>query len=103
MYAPKEGEIYKTISIGGKEFVIRYGYYEDYERESGEPVPIYPDFLSSPCLTDDGRSFVTQMQSLCERGTSSFDDGLCVDCKYFIYGDDMIGICGCEKDDITDK
>ena len=97
MNKAKDGELYKTISLGGKKFEIRYGYYEDYERESGEPIPIYPDFLKNPCQTDDGRPFVTQMQSLCEHGTSSFKDGFCVDCKHFIEGEDLIGICGREE------
>lgn len=93
----KDGELYKVISLGGKEFEIRYGYYEDYERESGEPIPIYPDFIKNPCKTDDGRPFVTQMQAICEYGTSSFEDGFCVDCKHFVEGEELIGICGREE------
>ena len=99
MKKPREGDIYKVVELYGRQFELKYGYYESFERESefGEPIPIYPDFLKNPCQTDDGRRFVTQMQSLCEHGTSSFKDGFCVDCKYFIEGDDLIGICGREK------
>ena len=94
---PKEGDLYKVISLGGKTFEIRYGYYEDFERGSSDPIPIYPDFMKVPCKTDDGRPFVTQMQALCEFGTSTFEDGYCVDCEYFIEGDELIGICSCDK------
>ncbi len=97
MTKPREGDIFKVILLGGKKFEIRYGYYEDYERETGEPIPIYPDFIKDPCMTEDGRPFVTQMQELCEYGTSDFTDGFCVDCKYFTEGDELIGICNCNE------
>ena len=94
-----EGDLYKKISIGGRDFEIRYGFYADYERESGlnDPIPIYPDFKAHPMYTADGFPFVTQMQGVCEHGDSRFLDGFCIDCRYFVGGDDLIGICKCKK------
>lgn len=93
----KDGDLYKTIRIFGKDFEIRYGYYEGFEKQNrfSEPVPIYPDFEAAPIYTSDGCPFVTQMQSLCRYGDSKFSDGCCVDCSYFRQGDDLIGICEC--------
>ena len=89
----RDGDIFKVIEVFGKQFEIKYGYYEDYERHRGEPVPIYPDFERNAEYTDEGRPFVTQMQDLCELGSSKFEEGCCVDCKYYKHGDDLIGIC----------
>ena len=98
MKRPMEGDVYRTVSLHGKTFELKYGYYEEYERESrfGEPIPIYPDFLAAPEYTDEGRPFVTQMQSLCEYGESSYTDGVCADCLHFEQGEDLIGICLCD-------
>ena len=49
----REGELYKRLELFGRAFELYYGYYEDYERERGEPVPIYPDFQKSPEYTPD--------------------------------------------------
>lgn len=95
----KEGTLYKTLNIYNRTFEILYGYYEDYERESdmAEPIPIYPNFLKNPLYTNEGRPFVTKMQSLCEYGKSRFAEGCCADCPHYIHGEDLIGICGCDK------
>ena len=95
----KDGELYKTIRLFDKDFEIRYGYYEEFERDSryGEPVPIYPNFEKEPAYTGEGYPFVTQMQCLCPYGDSKFSDGCCVDCSYFQQGDDLIGVCKCPK------
>ena len=97
MTKPIEGEVFKTIRLFGNVFEIKYGYYEDFERDQVDPIPIYPDFLKEPSYTDDGRPFVTQMQELCKYGTSHFSDGYCVDCQYFQEGDELIGICTCQE------
>lgn len=93
----REGELYKRLELFGRAFELYYGYYEDYERERGEPVPIYPDFQKSPEYTPDGYPFVTQMQGLCSRGESRFSDGCCIDCGYYRHGEDLIGICVCDE------
>lgn len=89
----RDGDLYKIITLFGEVFELRYGYYEDFERGRGEPVPIYPDFEENPVYTKEGFPFVTQMQSLCTHGKSKFEDGCCVDCDHYSQGDDLIGIC----------
>lgn len=37
---PKEGDLYKTIKIDRFTFELRFGYYADYERKTGEPVVV---------------------------------------------------------------
>lgn len=105
MYNAREGELYKVIEAGGRTFELRYGYYEEYERESplASPIPIYPDFKCEPEYTEDGKPFVTQMQELCEFGESAFSDGCCVDCKYYEHLDELLGICLCEKNKNKNK
>ncbi len=93
----RDGDLYKKITVKNKTFELRYGYYEDFERHTGEPIPIYPDFKLHPVYTDEGYPFVTQMQELCIHGESKFKDGYCVDCRHFTQGDELIGICSCEK------
>lgn len=89
----KNGDLYKVVTIHGVSFELRYGYYEEFERGVGEPIPIYPDFKRSPQYTDDGYPFVTQMQELCEYGESNFEDGCCVDCSHFSGSEELFGIC----------
>ena len=93
-----EGALYKTLTVFDKVFEVRYGYYEEFERnnERCEPVPIYPDFRKTPLYTNEGYPFVTKMQELCENGSSRFEDGCCADCPYYLHGDEMIGICSCK-------
>ena len=90
---PEEGALYKTVTVAGHVFALHYGYYEERERGRGEPIPIYPDFTKNPLYTESGEPLVTQMQELCEHGTSKFDDGCCVDCEFFHGCEDLFGIC----------
>ena len=99
----KDGDLYKRVTVFGRTFELRYGYYVEYERSSGEPIPIYPDFTLTPEYTKNGYPFVTQMQALCPHGKSKFSDGCCVDCKYYHHGDDLIGICTCEKNRLSGR
>ena len=92
----RDGDLYKRLQIFGRSFELRYGYYEEYERGRGDPVPIYPNFKEKPEYTEDGRPFVTQMQELCEHGDSRFRDGCCADCRYYKDGEDLVGICTCD-------
>ena len=102
MNSKKDGDLYKVVTVRGVSFELRYGYYEDFERGVGEPIPIYPDFRKTPEYTDDGYPFVTQMQELCEHGESRFEDGCCADCRYFLDGDELFGICACPDNRIAD-
>ena len=58
----KEGDLYKIITVFGKTFELRYGYYAENERQSkfNEVTPIYPDFRKDPLHTMEGYPFVTQ-------------------------------------------
>ena len=89
----KEGELYAMLNVHGHAIELRYGYYEERERARGEPIPIYPNFKSHPLYTSDGYPLVTQMQELCDYGTSPYEDGCCFDCNYFEECCDLIGIC----------
>ena len=93
----KEGDIYKIVTLYGNHFTLFYGYYEDFERGRGEPIPIYPDFKKLPRYTEEGYPFVTQMKTRCQYGNSKFSDGICADCDYYKHGSDLIGICTCHK------
>ena len=92
----KEGELYRKLDIFGEQFEIRYGYYEAFERNSGVPIPIYPDFIGEPRYTASGEPFVTAMQDMCgdaEFKASGLFDECCENCRYFKRGNDLIGIC----------
>lgn len=89
----REGDLYKVVEMFGHTIELRYGYYEEWERSRGEPVPIYPDLKRYPLYTDGGYPIITQMQELCEHGNSRFDDGFCVDCEFFEVGADLFGVC----------
>ena len=96
---PKEGDIYKIIRIDEYIFELRYGYYEEFERKTGEPVVIYPD-LRDPLYTADGGMIVTAVQESCEFYEVAFDktnDECCADCIHYSAPDDDIGVCKCKK------
>lgn len=94
---PREGELYKEVTVGGKVFELRYGYYEEFERNGrfNDPIPIYPDFIEYPVYTDEGHPIVTAMQDVCANYECAHDDDgdSCQDCKYFKKHEDLFGIC----------
>lgn len=94
----KEGDLYKVITLLGKTFEVRYGYYSEKERLSkfGEVLPIYPDFLKLPVYTDEGQPFVTQMQDICDFYVGEPNGEDCYSCKHYHHGDDLLGICICD-------
>ena len=98
----KEGELYKVVTTFGKTFELRYGYYQECDRQSPlcDPVVIYPDFTKEPVYTDEGPPFVTVMQNACEsyRGdTKRTPDTTCDECKFFRRGEEWFGICTCPR------
>ena len=98
----KEGELYKVVTTFGKNFELRYGYYQECDRQSPlcDPVVIYPDFTKEPVYTDNGEPFVTMVQDACKSYSSKAkrtSDTTCCECKYFHSGEDWIGICTCLK------
>lgn len=94
----REGDLYKILNLHGHTFELRYGYYEDFERENPavEPMPIYPDFQKEPRYTPEGCPFVTKMQDACKHyyGISQIQ-GDCAECRYYSHGDELMGICTC--------
>ena len=38
MCKAKDGDLYKTVTLHGISFELRYGYYEDYERNTGKVI-----------------------------------------------------------------
>ena len=98
-HKPREGELYRRVSVCGKTFVLYYGYYEPFEREYGDPIPIYPDFLAAPLYTDDGHPLATQMQDMCDLGmlrAPCLQDRCCGNCVHFSPHEDLFGICTCQ-------
>lgn len=96
----REGELYKVLTLHGHTFELRYGYYEDFERENPaiDPMPIYPDFRKEPRHTCEGFPFVTKMQDACKHYSGKperFAD--CAECQYYMHGDELLGICTCPK------
>ena len=100
--AHKEGDLYRIVTIFGKTFELRYGYYEECDRQSllCKPVVIYPDFTREPLYTDEGEPFVTMMQDVCgsyKGEAMRTPDTTCAECKYFQRGEEWFGICKCEQ------
>lgn len=98
--APKEGDLYKEVTVSGKTFRLLYGYYENFERESlfNEPIPIYPDFIKEPHYTADGVPLVTAMQNVCTHyGGKSDEDSSCSDCVFFQNSEELFGFCQCPQ------
>ena len=98
----REGDFYKVVTVFGRTFELRYGYYDEVDRQNPlcEPVILYPDFLTEPVYTEEGTPFVTVMQDACEayRGeTRRTPDTTCAECKYFKQGEEWFGICTYEK------
>lgn len=97
---PKEGDLYKEVTVGGNTFKIFYGYYEEFERESpfNDPMPIYPDFIKEPHYTAEGIPLVTAMQNICKFYNGKNDeDSCCADCVFFQKSEELFGLCNCPR------
>ena len=95
----KEGDLYGAVDIYGKRFVIYYGYYEEFERNSiyNDPVPIYPDLAKDPEYDSEGCPIVTQMQAACRYYSGSEEDDRCGACAHFENGKMLFGLCKCHE------
>lgn len=51
----REGDIFEVLSVDGGTFEIRYGYYEDFEQDGSEPIPIYPDLAKTAIFGASGK------------------------------------------------
>ncbi len=99
---PKEGDLYKKLVIEGHIFELKYGYYEDFERNH-PPVVIFPDLALNPLYTKDGYRLVTQIQDSCEHYTTAKgqeEENWCADCIHFSGEHKEIGICRHHKNKI---
>ncbi len=93
---PREGELYKSVTLFGHTFELRYGYYDDRDRKWDEPMVLYPDFLKAPLYTKEGVPFVTMVQDACDYYTGrspKAEDCVCADCLYFTHGEEWLGLC----------
>ena len=100
-----EGDLYKTVTVWGKTFELYYGYYDEIEKEGKytEPIPIYPNLIKEPIYTDDGYPFATEMQDICSSFLGREGEDSCFACRHFEKGDELIGICKCEKRKISSQ
>ncbi len=96
---PREGDIYRQITVGGHDFTIRYGFYTDADRLSGDPIPIWPCFIECPRWTYDGYPLITRIQDACEDYlvAQGEGEGWCADCTYCHQECEQLGICRCER------
>ena len=99
----KEGELYKVAHVFNETFELRYGYYDDIDRNGkySEPIPIYPDFAVKPVYTKEGFRFATSMQDACVHYSGRADRDTCASCIYFKEGEDLIGLCLCKENMIS--
>lgn len=104
---PKEGDLYKEVTIQNVLFRLHYGYYEDFERNDkyNEPIPIYPDFISEPRFTKEGIPFVTAMQDICEHYSGRTGEDSCAECHHFVHCEELFGLCynPNNKKDVSDQ
>ena len=96
----EEGEVYEVLHIDGITFEIRYGFYEDYERDGSEPIPIYPDLEKTPIYGKSGKLIVTHMQNPCAGFKPQAEDDAercCGCCVYYPNNRQMMNICEYEE------
>ena len=91
----KEGDVYKVVKIFDRTFELRYGYYNELDRNGkyNEPIPIYPDFLRTPEYTQEGIPIVTAMQDVCGEYMGKPKSETCNGCLYFSEGEEHFGLC----------
>lgn len=95
----REGDLYEVLFIDGGTFEIRYGYYEDFERDGSEPIPIYPDLEKTPIYGTSGKRIVTHMQEPCQHFSpqaGSDTERCCGCCKHYPQNRQMMNACQCK-------
>ena len=100
---PQEGELYKLVNVYGKFFELRYGYYEEKDREAfgGTPVPIYPNLHKEPQYMEQGLPILTRMQRPCRFYDGKMEtDADCDMCKHFERCEKFFGVCRCRINQI---
>jgi hypothetical protein len=96
-WIPREGELYKTIVVGGHSFDLQYGYYEEFERTLCSPVVVFPDLIANPLHSPEGFRLVTQIQEPCRsfQLAAGREEQWCGDCAHFFGEHPEIGECRC--------
>lgn len=95
---PREGELYRNVSVGGHLLELYYGYYEDGDRANSDPVVLYPDFFERPLFTGDGHPLVSAVQQPCEHYRPPAEgrpEECCSDCSYYPDSRAEIAVCQC--------
>lgn len=95
----EERQPHKVYKSGGRSFPV----YLEYDGQTGESYPAYPDFEEHPEYTGAGRPFATSAQESCPHGKPTAPGepppGDCGSCGWF-YREEMpydpIGICMCD-------
>ena len=93
----KAGDLYKVITVAGREFEIYYMDCGVIDPESkGELIPDFP-FFDDPEYTDDRYPYTNQLNEACEHYKANSDrpDLCCYDCIYFQDAVEEIGVCRC--------
>lgn len=99
----REGDIYEVLSVDGRTFEIRYGYYEDFERDGSAPIPIYPDLEKSPVYGESSKYIVTFMQEPCVHYEPRVENAepYCGCCKHYPNNKQMINACQCRHNSLN--
>lgn len=103
---PCEGDIFAVVTVGGHDFTVRYGYYDESERSFTEPIPIYPCFIENPRYTPEGKPLITRMQDACEHyntGNTHPGEGWCSDCIHCSVREHELGVCECPQRQIPEQ
>ncbi|MEN6639565.1 MAG: hypothetical protein ABFC95_10240 [Smithella sp.] len=97
--SPSQKQLYKVFRAGGREFSV----YLEYDEQTAENYPAYPDFEENPEYTADGRPFATAGQESCPDCKPNTPGkplpGDCGGCGWFYREQtsyDLIGICMCK-------
>lgn len=94
----KAGDLYKKITVAGREFEIRYMDMGEIDPEAkGECIPDFPFFDEQPEYTDDRYPFTNALNDSCEhyKTDDATPDNTCRDCIYFKDVVEELGVCRC--------
>lgn len=92
------GDLYKKITVAGREFEIRYMDFGTVDPDQpGYMIPDFPYFEDEPMYTDDQYPFTNRMNDSCEFYATNAEhpDRWCNDCIYFKDAVEEIGVCRC--------
>ncbi len=95
---PKDGDLYKKITIGQHTFELIYGYYTDADRAFGEPAVIFPELSETKLYAEDGSRIVTAVQDPCgfyKASDLKTKEKSCIGCMHYAPPGEDMGICKC--------